>query len=88
MQFFADMRVQPGKRRGTILVQVHEKNALSLSDSILLGSTFKLHEINLKEGEVHNVAFELQAEKFVSYPRKSREPCLQGTKNNRFKIRG
>ena len=62
-----------------MLVQVHEKNSLTLSDSFLFGSTFKMLEINLSEGNVHNVAIEVLSEKLIVYPKKSREPCHHGT---------
>ena len=73
---FVNIRVT--EPRHFLLVQVHERNALTMSDSVALGSTMKVESVQLTEGKVFSLNYEVRERKLVRYPRKSRSPCKKG----------
>ena len=73
---FVNIRVT--EPRHFLLVQVHERNTLTMSDSVALGSTMKVESVQLTEGNVFSLNYEVRERKLVRYPRKSRSPCQKG----------
>ena len=64
--------------RDFLLTQVHERNALTMSDSVMLGSNIKVERIQLKDGEVSTVNYEVKEKKMTRYPKRSGSPCRKG----------
>ena len=64
---------------GFFAYQVHEKNALTFSASMMLGAAVKSSEYQaVAEGQVYVKMFEIGYSKLVRYSRRSRGACQQG----------
>ena len=74
-QAYAALHLNENSSSEFIIVQVHERNSLTMSDSVMLGSSLKFITMDLKENEVESISFEVLSKKLVRYPRKSRPLC-------------
>ena len=77
------LSVKSGFAQGTnyLLTMVHEKNAMSLTTSEILGTSSKLIDTEIIDRFVTTLSYEARQERLVRYPKMSRGKCDQGNKS-------
>lgn len=79
MGFYVKGDFSPGSHY--VQTQVHEKNALTLTSSQMLGISSKLIDPGIQEQFVSIISYEVTQQKFLRYPKESRGKCDPGLTN-------